>query len=76
MKLRMAGLDWRVPISLREGLSFTKSQVVELDRRIWRHPAVEGCVLLSTCNRTELYLSCTNGAELDAGAQTLTILPD
>ena len=50
----MAGLDWKAPISLREGLSFTRSRVVELDRRIWRHPAVEGCVLLSTCNRTEL----------------------
>ena len=64
----MAGLDWRVPISLREGLSFTKSQVVELDRRIWRHPAVEGCVLLSTCNRTELYLSCGAGAAPDPAA--------
>ena len=64
----MAGLDWRVPISLREGLSFTKSQVVELDRRIWRHPAVEGCVLLSTCNRTELYLSCGEGAAPDPAA--------
>ena len=65
----MAGLDWhRAPIDLREALSFTRSQVVELDRRLWKDPRVEGCALLSTCNRTELYLSCTDGAEVDAGA--------
>ena len=59
MNILMAGLDWqRAPIQVREGLSFTRGQVLELDRRIWAHPAVEGCVLLSTCNRTELYLSC------------------
>ncbi len=29
---------------------------------------VEGCVLLSTCNRTELYLSCASGAEPEPGA--------
>ena len=65
----MAGLDWhRAPIDLREALSFTRSQVVELDRRLWKDLRVEGCALLSTCNRTELYLSCTDGAEVDAGA--------
>ena len=68
MNLIMAGLDWhRAPIELREALSFTRSQVVELDRRLWKDPRVEGCALLSTCNRTELYLSCTDGAEVDAG---------
>ncbi len=65
----MAGLDWhRAPIDLRESLSFTRSQVVELNRRLWRDPGVEGCVLLSTCNRTELYLSCGDGAGPDAAA--------
>ncbi|MBM6925422.1 NAD-binding protein [Pseudoflavonifractor phocaeensis] len=56
----MSGLDWhRAPIHLREALSFTRSQVLELDRRLRRQPGVAGCVLLSTCNRTELYLSWT-----------------
>ncbi|WP_297208762.1 NAD(P)-dependent oxidoreductase [uncultured Flavonifractor sp.] len=69
MNLIMAGLDWhRAPIDLRESLSFTRSQVVELNRRLWRDPGVEGCVLLSTCNRTELYLSCGDGAGPDAAA--------
>ena len=39
-----------------------------LDRRIREEvEGVLGCVLLSTCNRTELYLSCEEGAELLPG---------
>ncbi len=64
----MCGLDWnRAPIALREHLSFTKSRVLELDRALRAAPGVEGAVLLSTCNRTELYLSCVDGAEPDPG---------
>lgn len=62
MKLIMTGLDWhKAPIDLREQLSFTRNQVLELDRRLSRRSGVEGCVLLSTRNRTELYLSCGEG---------------
>ena len=65
MNIRMAGLDWHVPIHLREQLSFPRGRVIELDRLIRDNPGVEGCALLSTCNRTELYLSCAEGAEPD-----------
>lgn len=59
MNVHMCGLDWnRAPIKLREGLSFTKRQVTELDRTLRAIEGVEGAVLLSTCNRTEVYLSC------------------
>ena len=68
MKLIMTGLDWhKAPIDLREQLSFTRNQVLELDRRLSRREGVEGCVLLSTCNRTELYLSCGEGPMPDPG---------
>lgn len=68
MNIRMTGLDWRkAPIGLREALSFTRSRVVELDRLLRAAEGVEGCVLLSTCNRTELYLSCASGAEPEPG---------
>ena len=64
----MTGLDWRkAPIDLRETLSFTRNQVIGLDRRIRDRDGVEGCVLLSTCNRTELYLSCGAGPLPDPG---------
>ena len=44
----MTGLDWhKAPIDLREQLSFTRNQVLELDRRLSHRSGVEGCVLLS-----------------------------
>ncbi|MDO5399556.1 MAG: glutamyl-tRNA reductase [Eubacteriales bacterium] len=64
MNIRMSGLDYsRAPIQLRERLSFTKNQVKELVRRIADMQGVRGAVLLATCNRTELYLSGTEGEE-------------
>lgn len=67
MNIRMTGLDYhRAPIALRERLSFTQGQVETLNRRMCAAPGVSGCVLLSTCNRTEVYLS--GGEGLDPGA--------
>ena len=59
MRIIMSGLDYqKAPIGLREQLSFTKTQVGDLTERIAGTEGVLGCVLISTCNRTELYLSC------------------
>lgn len=58
MSLVMSGLDChRASIALRERLAFSRQEVRELLLRLRRQPGVEGCVLLSTCNRTEVYLS-------------------
>lgn len=66
MNIHMCGLDWnRAPIKLRERLSFTKKQVTELDRTLRAAEGVEGAVLLSTCNRTEVYLSCCESFQPD-----------
>lgn len=60
MNIIMSGLEHSLaPISLREQLSFTRLQTAEMARTIRSFPHVAGCVLISTCNRTELYLSCT-----------------
>ena len=60
MNIIMSGLEHNLaPISLRERLSFTKQQTAEIVRKIQSFPEISGCVLISTCNRTELYLSCT-----------------
>ena len=66
MQIIMSGLDYSLaPIELREQLSFTKAQVGALVKRIRRDvEGVLGCVLVSTCNRTELYLSCAPGSAL------------
>ncbi len=59
MNIVMSALEHSVaPLSLREKLSFTKQQTAEMVRRVRSFPHISGCVLISTCNRTELYLSC------------------
>ena len=68
MRLCMSGLDYSAaPIALREQLSFTKNGVVDMDRSIAREEGLLGVVLLSTCNRTELYLSYADGPAPDPG---------
>ena len=58
MSIIMSGLDChRSSIALRERLAFSRPQVQALLAWLGQQPGVEGCVLLSTCNRTELYLS-------------------
>lgn len=59
MIIVMSSLEHHLaPIDLREALSFTATHVQRLDRRIAQLPNIHGCVILSTCNRTEIYLCC------------------
>lgn len=53
-------------IESREKFSFTASGVKEALINIKSNPLVEGAVLICTCNRTELYLSCSEDEEVDA----------
>lgn len=56
----MAGIDYtRANIAQRETLSFVAGQVGTLLTNIRQRTGVAGCTLISTCNRTELYLSAT-----------------
>ena len=58
MILTMSGLDChRTPLDQRQRLSFSQSLAEEFLHWLHTQPGVEGCVLLSTCNRTELYIS-------------------
>lgn len=69
MNICMAGLDHSLaPIALRERMSFTSAGVVELNQKIAKSPDCSGVVLLSTCNRMELYLSLPDGQSADPGA--------
>ncbi|MDZ7791885.1 MAG: glutamyl-tRNA reductase [Xanthomonadales bacterium] len=45
------------PISIRERLAFTADSLPEALASLSAVPGVEGCSILSTCNRTELYVS-------------------
>src|SRR5580698_4468784 len=44
------------PVALRERLAFTEGQAVEFAGQIAESPEVHEAVVISTCNRTEIYL--------------------
>ena len=63
----MTGIDFvHAPLEKRERVSLVRGQVQALLPCIAAQKGVQGCVLLATCNRTELYLHGAEGAELDA----------
>ena len=66
MNLIMTGIDFvHAPMAQRERVSFVRGQVQALLPELARMPGVCGCVLLATCNRTELYVHGEEGASLD-----------
>ena len=63
MTLLMSGLDCHgAGVALREKLAFSRQQLLDILPRLKAQPGVTGCVLLSTCNRTEIYLSGDPGS--------------
>ncbi len=75
MPLRVIGCSHHdCPVSLREQLAVPRNQVREVLDRFQRHfPNVEA-VLLSTCNRTELYTACDNLMSHPTPEETLAFL--
>ena len=58
MSLAMSSLDFhRATLDQRGRLAFSGDGVLSLLKELTAQPGVEGAVLLSTCNRTEVYLS-------------------
>jgi len=67
--LSVIGINFRTaPVELREQASFTQARVPEILRRIGEEFPGTEAVLLSTCNRTELY---TTGIDVKAKKQVL-----
>ncbi len=64
------------PVALRERLAFTEAQAVEFARQAIAGPEVSEAVVISTCNRTEVYLVVdgTGGDSLKAEADVLSML--
>lgn len=57
MNLLMAGIDYTMaPVDVRARFSYTKTAAQDVLLSWREQPGVEECVLLSTCNRTELYV--------------------
>ncbi len=61
MKLFMLGIDFHTAaLEIREKFSVTAKKMGVVARRIKENaPNINGCVLLSTCNRTEIYISAS-----------------
>lgn len=71
MRLIAYGLDHQTaPLALREQAAFGTAQLPEALRDLRAHPGVEEAMILSTCNRTELYCTVREEA-LAAPAQWL-----
>jgi glutamyl-tRNA reductase len=51
------------PVNLREQVAFDSDATDEALHELTREPGVEEAMILSTCNRTELYVSVSQGAE-------------
>lgn len=67
MNLSMSGIDHTMAgIEERESLAITGDKQIHILEYGKNHPEISGIVLLSTCNRVELYLSLTDNSELTA----------
>lgn len=77
MKLMLSAVDWQTAsAAAREPLAFPAAKVRSLLREIRAQAGVSGCVLLSTCNRTELYLTGDIGETPAQLLCRLTCLPE
>ena len=62
MAIQMIGIDHSVAaIDIRTVFSFTQKKTVEALEIIKQEKGICGCVLLSTCNRMELWVSTEEG---------------
>ena len=66
MSIRMIGIDHSLAaVDIRAKFSFTKKSAAEAMEQFRELEGVKGCVLLSTCNRMELWASTTKECEQD-----------
>lgn len=58
LHIKMVGIDHnKASIEYRELFSFTKAGAAEAMKLLKERYPIDGCVILSTCNRTELWIS-------------------
>lgn len=69
MKIKMVGVDHtKAPLEYREKVAFSETRIIEFLENIKKEENILGCVVLSTCNRTEIWISYKEDlkTELDA----------
>lgn len=66
MSIAILGINHKTaPVALREKVAFTPELIEQALYQLVQHPLVSGCVILSTCNRTEIYLSFDYEGDLE-----------
>ncbi|MBI5197752.1 MAG: glutamyl-tRNA reductase [Nitrospirae bacterium] len=70
MHVVIVGLSHKTaPVEIREKLSFTKQEIPEAVHRLKSEESIKECLVLSTCNRVEIYAAVTSE---DIGTAQLT----
>ncbi|RKS87602.1 glutamyl-tRNA reductase [Orbus hercynius] len=58
MSIAILGINHKTaPVALREKIAFSPDTIDGALYSLYQHPLLNGCVILSTCNRTEIYVS-------------------
>ncbi len=66
MSIKMAGIDhFRAEVDIRSKFAFTKKELDDTLTNLMESGKVTGAILISTCNRVELWTSVADGSELD-----------
>ena len=65
MTISMIGIDHgRAPVDIRALFAFTKKNAGEAMEKLKHTAGIHGCVILSTCNRLEIWASHEEDQEL------------
>lgn len=58
MKIKMIGIDHtKAPIEYREKAAFSNTRIIDFFNILKKEKNIKGSVILSTCNRTEIFIS-------------------
>ncbi|MBE7450136.1 MAG: glutamyl-tRNA reductase [Kofleriaceae bacterium] len=76
-ELFAVGISWRTaPVAVREKLAIPDDEVGALLAELARAPGVREVMLVSTCNRVEIYGACPSGESAQAAAAIRRLLPE
>ena len=71
------GLNYKTaPVEVREKISFSEEQIAQFIKTLKQIESVAGAVVLSTCNRVEIYFHIKNNSIQEANTLILTNLLD
>lgn len=66
MNFKMLGIDHnKAKVTIRESFSFTTARSITAMKSLMAQPGITGCLILSTCNRTEVWCSYEEDREPD-----------